>query len=262
MPTPQAHPWLEPLWVRLLIIVLLIAALTAEVLWLQDHLWLFLWGGALVYAIILRGTTGSRTGERLRAVFILGREAAHRLLQFRGQRRAGNGVARMQHRQAPDQIFQFADIARPAMAAQDFLFEESPSSFQAYAKLGSALRQFRFELGFQNLDFFRQRRDFGIHRKLPIAGSLKHLTRGVAFFVGFIAIKQHRLRRTVSSGKPLLLDLVSRKLHEILRKFGSVSRISKSLSATVLLGSKTRSSESQSPHILPNHHRVHRHCRA
>jgi hypothetical protein len=76
------------------------------------------------------------------------------------------------------------------MAAQDFLFEESSASFQAYAKLGSALRQFRFELGLQNLDFCRQCRDFRIHRKLPVAGSLKHSTRGVAFFVGFTAIEQ------------------------------------------------------------------------
>jgi hypothetical protein len=53
---------------------------------------------------------------------------------------------------------------------------------------------------------------------------LKHSTRGVAFFVGFTAIKRHRLRRTVSSREAVLLDLVNRKLHEILRKFGSVSR--------------------------------------
>ncbi|MGK9233546.1 hypothetical protein KXS07_25175 [Inquilinus limosus] len=61
MPTPQAHPWLEPLWVRLLIIVFLVAALAAEVLWLGDRLWLFLWGAALVYAIwdfFLRGVYG------------------------------------------------------------------------------------------------------------------------------------------------------------------------------------------------------------
>lgn len=61
MPTPQAHPWLEPLWVRLLIIVFLIAALAAEFLWLGDRLWLFLWGAALVYAIwdfFLRGVYG------------------------------------------------------------------------------------------------------------------------------------------------------------------------------------------------------------
>ena len=31
----------------------------------------------------------------------------------------GNGVAGMQHRQAADQIFQLAHIARPAMAAQN-----------------------------------------------------------------------------------------------------------------------------------------------
>ena len=43
----------------------------------------------------------------------------------------------------------------------DLLFEESPASFQAYVKLDSALRQFRFELGLQNLDFWRQCRDFG-----------------------------------------------------------------------------------------------------
>jgi hypothetical protein len=61
MPTPQAHPWLEPLWVRLLIVVLLIAALAAEFLWLGDRLWQFLWAAALVYAIwdfFLRGVYG------------------------------------------------------------------------------------------------------------------------------------------------------------------------------------------------------------
>lgn len=61
MPTPQAHPWLEPLWVRLLILLLLAAALAAELLWLKDHIWLLLWGGALVYAIwdfFLRGVYG------------------------------------------------------------------------------------------------------------------------------------------------------------------------------------------------------------
>ncbi|MGK9167736.1 hypothetical protein KXR53_15630 [Inquilinus limosus] len=61
MPTPQAHPWLEPLWVRLLIVVFLIAALAAELLWLGDRLWLFLWGAALVYAVwdfFLRGIYG------------------------------------------------------------------------------------------------------------------------------------------------------------------------------------------------------------
>ena len=97
------------------------------------------------------------------------------------------------------------------------------ASFQAYAKLGSALRQFRFELGLQNLDFCRQCRDFGIHRKLPVAGSLKHSTRGVAFFVGFTAIKQHRLRRTVSSGKQLLLDLVRPEAST--RSFASSARL-------------------------------------
>jgi hypothetical protein len=58
MPPSQSHPWLEPLWVRLLIVLLLIAALGVEILWLREQLWLFLWAGALAYAIwdfFLRG---------------------------------------------------------------------------------------------------------------------------------------------------------------------------------------------------------------
>ena len=58
MAQSQSHPWLEKLWVRLLIVALLIVALGVEALWLKEQLWLFLWGGALVYAIwdfFLRG---------------------------------------------------------------------------------------------------------------------------------------------------------------------------------------------------------------
>ena len=54
----QSHPWLEKLWVRLLIVLLLIVALTVEFFWLKEPLWLFLWGAALVYAVwdfFLRG---------------------------------------------------------------------------------------------------------------------------------------------------------------------------------------------------------------
>lgn len=61
MATPQAHPWLEPLWVRLLIIVIIATLLVVEFVWLKDQLWLFLWGAALVYAVwdfFLRGVYG------------------------------------------------------------------------------------------------------------------------------------------------------------------------------------------------------------
>src|SRR6476620_7716295 len=114
----------------------------------------------------------------------------------------------------------------PGIPAVEPILPTSPTSTRksSYAKLGSALRQFRFELGLKNLDSCRQRRDFGTHRDPAATESLKHSTRGVAFFVGFTAIKRHRLRRTVSSREAVLLDLVNRKLHEILRKFGSVSR--------------------------------------
>jgi hypothetical protein len=58
MPPSQSHRWLEPLWVRLLIVLLLIAALVVEIVWLKEQLWLFLWAAALAYAIwdfFLRG---------------------------------------------------------------------------------------------------------------------------------------------------------------------------------------------------------------
>jgi len=51
MTTPQRHPWLAPLWVRLLIVLLLIVALGVEILWLKEQLWLFLWAAALAYAV-------------------------------------------------------------------------------------------------------------------------------------------------------------------------------------------------------------------
>ena len=55
---PQSHPWLEPLWVRLLIVLFIAAALVVEFVWLKEQLWLFLWVAALAYAIwdfFLRG---------------------------------------------------------------------------------------------------------------------------------------------------------------------------------------------------------------
>ena len=58
LPPSQSHRWLEPLWVRLLIVLLLIAALVVEIVWLKEQLWLFLWAAALAYAIwdfFLRG---------------------------------------------------------------------------------------------------------------------------------------------------------------------------------------------------------------
>jgi len=51
MPKPQSHPWLERLWVRILIVAMLVVALTVEFLYLKETLWLFLWGGALIYAL-------------------------------------------------------------------------------------------------------------------------------------------------------------------------------------------------------------------
>ncbi len=63
MAAPQPHPWLEPLWVRLLVVALCLAALVAEYLYLGEPLWLMLWAAALIYAVwdlFLRGTYGRR----------------------------------------------------------------------------------------------------------------------------------------------------------------------------------------------------------
>src|SRR6476660_7781981 len=106
-----------------------------------------------------------------------------------------------------------------AMAAQDFLFEEDPASFQPYAKLGSALRQFRFELGLQNLDFWRQCHDFGIHRNLPVAGSLKHSTRGVALFVELLRLSSVAFVGQFHQRNSRFSISWTGSFNEILRKF-------------------------------------------